>query len=312
MNSIRVRAYCSSANLGSGFDIVAVALDAYYDEVALNVKEGDGRVRIVDVIGPYSSYVDIKCNTVKYALEYMIKRYDLNVNVDVKLWKGIPVGYGLGSSGASAAAAVKALDEVLKLRLDVNELVKAAGEGERASAGEPHYDNVSASLLGGFIAILSHNPLKVTSVGKPNVKFILVTPKVKVPPRKTEIMRKVLPKSVGLKDHVHNTSYLTALILGILRNNHELLRLGMRDDIVEPARSKAVPCYDKVRSSMLKHGITGIALSGAGPSIIILYDESYDYNTIVNMLINTYRECNVDVDVKLTRPSIGAEVVGYR
>ena len=69
---MRFRAYCSSANLGPGFDVAAVALDAFYDEVELRVEEGSGRAFVEEVSGPHSRHVSRTRNTAEAAVEHLL------------------------------------------------------------------------------------------------------------------------------------------------------------------------------------------------------------------------------------------------
>ena len=79
----------------------------------------------------------------------------------------------MGSSAASAAAAVVAFDKLYNLRLKGNTLVEFAGVGEKASAGSIHYDNVAASVLGGFV-IVKTNPLDVIRIDPPSDSYNFV------------------------------------------------------------------------------------------------------------------------------------------
>ncbi|MEM4568031.1 MAG: homoserine kinase, partial [Sulfolobales archaeon] len=161
MVRVRARSYCSSANLGSGFDVVAVALDAYYDEVEVEVvRGGSGSVVLESVGGVFAELVDRDINTSVAAAKELLKFVGVdNVDVSIRLWKGIPPSAGLGGSGASAVATIKAVMTALDLELSHNEIIEIAGRAEAVVAGEPHYDNVSASLLGGLVFVLSSNPV---------------------------------------------------------------------------------------------------------------------------------------------------------
>lgn len=308
MKNIKVRAYCSSANLGPGFDIVAVALDAFYDEVEVSVKNGRGDIRVTLVEGPYSSRVDPEKNTAIEALKYIISKYDLKVDVELKIWKGIPVGLGLGSSGATAAASVKALSELLGAPSSIEELIEAAGEGERVSAGEPHYDNVSASVLGGLVLLYSTKPLRVASF-KIGGCFVLGIPLVETPENKTKLMRSVLPREVELKKMVYNTSRLTALLVGLLTGDLETAGRGMEDIIVEAARAPLIPCYAKVKEEAFNAGALGVALSGAGPSIIALSKSKEEALIIASAMKKAYESCGLEAITKIAYPAPGAHVV---
>lgn len=303
-----VKAFCSSANLGSGFDVVAVALDAFYDIVEVIVESGEGNVTVSSVEGPYADSSMIINNTAKRAVEYALSILNIPVDVELKIWKGIPVSLGLGSSGASAAAAVKALVEALNINLSTNEQVVIAGMGEEISAGEPHYDNVAASLLGGLTVIYSQKPLKVAKFNIGGY-FVVAVPLVKTPPNKTAYMREVIPVSVGLKAVVFNTSKLAALLTGFLNGNLKIAGMGMDDVIVEPFRSRYVPCYSEVKKAALKAGAYGVAISGAGPSIVALAGTKKEACNIARAVKCAYENRGLKVMVRIANPAPGASVM---
>ncbi|HFC49676.1 MAG TPA: homoserine kinase [Thermofilum sp.] len=299
----RARAYCSSANLGSGFDVLAVALDAYYDEVWAEAEPAEQtRVEVVEVVGPYSAGVPRESNTAQIAVESLMRKLNVYARVELGIWKGVPVGSGLGSSGAAAAAAVVAVIKALNLEVSRDIAAKAAGEGERGSAEEPHYDNSSASLFGGIAVIYSLDPLKVYSFSPTKeLQFVIAIPRVDLGDKKTKKMRSVLPRSITLKSHVEASAKLAALILGLQLGDPELVGIGMKDYIVEPRRAPLIPAYHKAASYALEAGAAGISISGAGPSLIALCHDKSD--PIRDALRTAYEEEGIAVDVKKTRPA---------
>ena len=301
---MRFRAYCSSANLGPGFDVAAVALDAFYDEVELRVEEGSGRVFVEEVSGPHSRHVSRTRNTAEAAVEHLLSKLSLDVDVYMKVWKGVPVGRGLGSSGATAAAAVGGVSKALSLEVPVEVLVEAAGAGEEVSAGSPHYDNVSASLLGGFVIIYSTKPLRVVRF-EVDATFVLAVPKVKPPKGKTKLMREVLPKEVSVESLVHNVGRAMALTAGLLSGDPELAGRGMHDVVVEPARAPLIPCYREVREAALEAGALGVAVSGAGPSMLALVRGPEEASRVSKAVAEAYRRCGVEAETVVAKPAPG-------
>ena len=90
----------------------------------------------------------------------------------------------MGSSAASAAATAVAFNKLFNLKLDGNSLVEFAGSGEKASAGTVHYDNVAASVLGGFV-IVKTNPLDVIRIEPPkNLRMCVAIPNLMFQKRK--------------------------------------------------------------------------------------------------------------------------------
>src|SRR4029077_7476756 len=152
MDQIRVDAPASSANLGPGFDVFALALDSPRDTVSLRFGSGSGgrapSVKMASVTGLNVPRSEAENGACVVCLE-MAKHLGIKKEIVVELEKRVPIGLGMGSSGASAAAAAVAMNELLGLGLSSDELIFYAGKGEAVTSGSPHYDNVSASILGG-------------------------------------------------------------------------------------------------------------------------------------------------------------------
>ena len=312
MRRALVRAYMSSANLGPGFDVLAVALDAFYDELEVRIV-GEGLSKIsLSVGGKYGSQVPAgEDNAVLAPIEKALAIAGEKLQLEVTLNKGVPPGRGLGSSGASSAAAAKAVNEILGGVFSDSELVYIAGEGERKVSGEPHYDNVSASLLGGFVLVSPGESVRASRIpGGEGFSFLLAIPEIQVPPKKTGHARSVIPRQVSLTDYIANSSSLAKLILGIVTNNPRLAGEGMNDRIIEPAREKAglIPLYSEVKSNALKAGAYGAVVSGAGPSILILADREI-HRELGNMLTEIYAKRGYKATIVSATPAPGARVI---
>lgn len=307
------RAYMSSANLGSGFDVVAVALDSYWDSVEVRVSEGSGNVVLSEVEGPFSPYVPRGSdNIVVRALDLAFKAFNIEgVDVEVRLWKGIPVSSGLGGSGASAIAAIAALMGALRASLDRIRVAEVAGLAEASVAGEPHFDNVTASSLGGLVLLLSSKPpILARRLEARGLSFIVSTPLVKPVEGKTGLMRKVIPRTLDLSVHVESSARLSALLYGLALGDVEALARGLEDVVVEPARSKYVPCYDIVRSYARRGGAIGSVISGAGPSMVSIAMAGDKAMEVASWVKRAYRDCGVEVLVRTANiaPGVSVEV----
>lgn len=300
------RAFSSSANLGSGFDAVAVALDAFYDQVRISLQEGRREVVVESVEGPEAEGVDARENTAVYAGMSLLEGEGLNYSVRVRVWKGIPLSAGLGGSGATAAAVVAGINDLLGLKLSPEALVYYAGEGERASAGSPHYDNVAASLLGG-LAIVSRTRrgLKVLTLPV-KASFVLGIPVERgVASRKTEAMRRLLPKSVPFEDFATEKGLLALLVGGLATGDLEAAGLGMDDLVVTGARSPHVPCFRELREEAYVAGALGLAISGAGPTVIALTRGEEEQHSIVEAFKRAYSQCGVRAVTRVARTASG-------
>jgi len=304
MQSVIARAPCSTANLGPGFDVFGLALDAYYDEIQLT-KEGN---KII-IESSDSVPLEPEKNSAGLVIKEMSKKFKIKSGLRIKIKKGVPAGFGMGSSAASAAAAAIAFDALFGLGLDQNTLVKFAGMGERASAGSIHYDNVSASVLGGFV-IVRTDPLDVIRIDPPkDLVLCIAIPKIIVPKKKTEVSRGVLPQQVKLSDYVKNLSNASAITVGFIKKDVELIGHSIKDIIVEPARKHLIPGFDKVKINALREGALGVTISGAGPSIISFTSKSADHSKICKAMEKGFASANTKCTTIICRPSKGAFVL---
>jgi len=303
MRKTAVRAYSSSANLGPGFDVLAVALRAFYDTVEIRLTgEGISSIRVM-VRGEYRERIpEGEGNAVIGPITRALEEAGEKLQLEVIIEKGVPPGKGLGSSGASSAAAAKAINELLGGVFKEDELVYLAGEGERIASGEPHYDNVSASLLGGFVIVTPGERVSAKRIGGgEGFEFLLVIPETPTPGKKTGVARSVIPRQVPLKDHVRNSSNLAKLVYGIAVGDPRLAGEGMEDHIVETARASSglIPLYQEVKKRAKELGAYGVAVSGAGPSILILAERDL-HRAIGEEVVKLYMERGYSVKVLST------------
>ncbi|WP_428326121.1 homoserine kinase [Nitrosopumilus sp.] len=300
-SKITVKAPSSTANLGPGFDVFGLAVDAFYDEVTLT-KTKSGIVIVTDDAIPTNP----ENNTAGLVIKNMKKEFKIKSGIEIKIKKGVPAGFGMGSSAASAAASAVALDKLFGLKLDGNSLVEYAGYGEKASAGAVHYDNVAASVLGGFV-IVKTNPLQVTRIDPPtNLRMCVAVPKLDVPKKKTKVSRGVIPKKIKLTDSILNLSNATTIVAGFMKKDPELIGSSIKDVIVEPARQHMIPGFVKVKRNALKAGALGVTISGAGPSVIAFSKSSADLKKISSAMSKGFASTNTKCQTVICKPSKGA------
>ena len=301
VSKVTVRAPSSTANLGPGFDTFGLAIDAFYDEVTLTkIKKG------VTIITDDNIPTNPENNTAGLVVKNMKKKLKIKSGVQIQIKKGIPAGFGMGSSAGSAAATAVAFGKLFKIKLNSNQLVEFAGFGEKASAGTIHYDNVAASVLGGFV-IVKTNPLNVITIDSPmNLRMCVAVPKIVVPKKKTKVSRGVIPKKVKLVDAVLNLSNASAIVAGFMKKDPELIGNSIKDVIVEPARQHMIPGYEKVKQNALKAGAYGVTISGAGPSVIAFSKSSFDLKKISNAMSKGFKTANIECQTIICKPSKGA------
>lgn len=304
MHSVTAKAPSSTANLGPGFDVFGLALDAFYDTIILT-KQKSGITIITDDSIPVSPTK----NTAGLVVQYMQKKFKTKGGIQIKIKKGVPAGFGMGSSAASAAATAIAFDKLFGLKLNGNTLVECAGVGERASAGSIHYDNVSASVLGGFV-IVRTKPLDVIKILPPSdLRLVVAVPKMIVPAKKTEVSRSVVPKQIPLTDSVTNLSNAAAIVAGFVQKDSELIGKSIQDVIVEPSRAHLIPGFATVKKNALKAGALGVTISGAGPSVISFATKKSNLNRIASAMKNGFASAKTECTVVICKPSNGAKTI---
>ncbi|HDO41628.1 MAG TPA: homoserine kinase [Candidatus Bathyarchaeota archaeon] len=309
LSMVEAIAPATSANLGAGFDVFGVALDALFDRVLVE-KIADKKVIEISVEGEGAEEIprETERNTAGIVAKELLKFSGKEYGLRIKIHKGVKPGSGLGSSAASAAATAIAVNELLGLELNQIQLIEFAALGEIASAGAPHADNVSAAILGDFIVITSRKPLEVLKLKLPsNVKFALVIPEIKF---NTSLARSVLPKKIDLSSMVYNVSRAATFIAGIALNNIEVMGRGMTDTVIEPARAHLIPGLNQVKKKALDAGAVGVTISGAGPSIIALVDsKKADAEKIALSMEEAFRELGVKSRSLCAKPGLGAKII---
>jgi homoserine kinase len=312
MKSCIASAPSSTANLGPGYDVFGLALDALEDTVKITKVAGkEGRINI-EMESEVAIPSDPHSNSVGLVVRKMAREFGITDNLDVHVKKGIPAGYGMGSSAASAAAAAVAFNRLYSLKIRKEALVEYAAEGEIASAGAKHYDNVSASLIGGFVISNINQETTVPEFVRldPPKDLVLVVcvPSIPVPAKKTEVARMVLPKEVPLRSVVYNVSGASTVVAGFALKDVEVIAKGINDVIVEPARKHLIPGYDSVRRNALEAGALAVTISGAGPSMIAVLKTGRKAKKVAAAMAAGFKEAGVESRAYTCKPSDGARV----
>lgn len=311
MKSCSAAAPCSTANLGPGYDVFGLALDAFEDKVKVSRASSDGEGRISIKNSDQAIPSTPESNSAGLVAKKMMQDFGISYNTEIEVTKGVPTGYGVGSSAASAAAAAMAFNTLYDLKIDKNRLVEYAAEGEVASAGTKHYDNVSASLLGGFVICrIASDRLQFTRLEPPkDLVLVVAVPWLEVPKKKTEVARSVLPKVVPLKDVVHNISGAATIVAGFALKDVETITKGIDDAIIEPARKHLIPGYNSVKQNAISAGALAVTISGAGPSMIAFLKTSKNAKTVAAAMVKGFKETGIESRTFVCRASKGARLL---
>jgi homoserine kinase len=310
-SSVTVSAPSTSANLGPGFDVFALALDAFRDEVKVELVSEPGVRILLAETSEKPIPIDPEHNSAGPPALEALRRIMLDQGLEITIKKNIPVAKGLGSSAASAAACAYALDQLLNLQLSFNELIELASLGEKVVSGSSHADNVAAAILGGFTIVYSYNPVEAISLALPaNLEIALAIPEIEIGTFKTRMARAVLPESVPLPDLVYNVGKASAIVAALLLGDIKLLRNAMIDRIIEPVRGNLVKGYAAVRKSALDAGCAGVAISGAGPTMIALVDAAeIDAFQVAKAMAEAFEENSIQARAIACKPTYGARLI---
>lgn len=299
--TVKAFAPASVANVSCGFDVLAFAIDGPGDHVELTLSDEPG-VRIKTITGdggklPKEPAVE---NTAGRAVLAMLEDRDLSdkTGVNIHIDKQMPLGSGMGSSAASAVAAVVALNGLLDEPYEKRDLLQFALEGEMAASGSPHADNVSASLMGGFTLVRSQSPLDVIQLHVPKELVAAVFhPHISINTKNTRL---ILRKSVQMSSAVKQWGNVGGLIAGLYTEDYELISRSMEDHIVEAARSILIPGFEEMKECALENGALGFSISGAGPSVFALCrsaDTARSIGTEITKILDTF---NLKVDTYIS------------
>jgi homoserine kinase len=243
----------SSANLGPGFDCLAVALDLRNEVV---VRRGEGTWVSVGVFGETADGVPTDATNL-FVRAFAATGAD-PAGLEIVMQNRIPFARGLGSSAATIAAGVA---------------VGLAWQGREddplpaAAALEGHPDNVAAALLGGVtLAWTGGAGVRALRLGDPAVELVAVMAADELA---TERARAALPAQVAHADAVHTAARAALLVAALEQGRTDALADALDDRLHEPYRAPLVPLLAAVRERIVGLPAFGATLSGAGPSVLV-------------------------------------------
>jgi homoserine kinase len=255
----------TSANLGAGFDVLALALDLGNRIAVRAVDPGRGAPVEVRVRGEGAGQLPTDGrNRFVACLERGLAAAGVpasGVGWRVDMDNRIPVARGLGSSASATVAALVAADALTDGGLGQDRIL------ELATHIEGHGDNAAAALLGGLCVVTPHGsrPTAVRITPPADLRVVLFIPDR---PLSTAAMRTVLPESVPFRDAVHNVGAAALAVAALATGRLELLGPATVDRLHEPYRAAAYPELPELVSAAREGGALGACLSGAGSTVI--------------------------------------------
>ncbi|MFW5976424.1 MAG: homoserine kinase [Bacillota bacterium] len=276
----------TSANLGCGFDSLGVALNLYNRFVFQ--KNNIKNIEIEIINSDEKMNIPLEKNLVYIALKKLFNKVGCNLSgIKVVEYSNIPLARGLGSSATAIIGGLIGGNYYLGNPLSHKEIIELALEIE------DHPDNIVPALVGGMVInILDKKDINYKKIKLENdLKIILVIPDFEL---ETSKLRKVLPDKVRLKDAVFNHSRTALLTSVFIDKDWNKLGLAMQDKLHQQYRAKLIPGFNEVINKGYQSGALGIALSGAGPTIIVFSKNNCDL--IGNEMVNTFK--NYDITSK--------------
>jgi homoserine kinase len=256
------------SNVAAGFDVLGFALDQPGDVVIATLADGHGAT-IAAVRGDDGRLPrEAGRNTASAAANALLTALGTRQGVALELHKGLPLASGVGSSGASAVAAVVAVNELLGRAASLDLMLRCAMAGEQAGCGAVHPDNVAPALYGGFVLARSADPPDIVRLPVPaGLSCAVLHPAIEV---HTGSARALLGDTVPLRAAVRQWANLGALVSALYSGDLALLSRALEDHVAEPKRAGLVPGFHAIKSAALEAGALGCSLSGSGPSMFAL------------------------------------------
>lgn len=307
---IKVFAPASIGNIGAGFDVLGAAIMQPGDiVVARRVPESGLHFQLHHSSTPVPAS---SSNVAAHVAQLIIDECRPSFGIALTLHKKMPVGSGLGSSGASCAAAALAVNALLTKPLSKYDLLSFAVEGERIASGTAHADNVAPSLLGGICLIRHYHPLEVIKLPiKNNLFWVVAHPHMII---ETRGARGILPKSILLSTASSQLGNIGGLIIGLMTGNKELAGRSIEDHLAEPARAPLIPGFYDVKQAALQSGALGFSISGSGPSVFAVTPSLLIAKQVAHNIKTTFaRSAKLKCDIYISRINQqGAKIIGRK
>ena len=306
MKKLMVFAPMTVGNMGCGFDVLGMAMDGTGD--VLEMAVGEGSSISIENESNVSLPDDIEKNVITPAIRSFLLKYGKQLSVKVKVLKKILPGSGIGSSAASSAAAVFALNELTGRPFSGKQLVEFAMDGEKLISGSRHADNVAPALLGGVVLVRQNEPLDIVSLPVPdNFYCAAVHPHITVTTREG---RSVLPQQIPLHDAITQWGNVGSLVAGLALGDMQLVGRSIKDVVAEPYRKRFIPQFDELKQSLMQAGALAASISGSGPSVFAVSDSMAAAEKLTKVMKQHFAALGIESDVYASKVSAtGARVI---
>ena len=301
MNSIKVFSPASVSNVCCGFDVLGFSIEGLGDEIIIKKSNSKG-IKIKRVTG-YKVPDEIKKNTASVASQALLDYLGVDDGFDIEIKKNIKPGSGIGSSAASAVGAVYGINKILGNPLRKEDLLKFAMQGEFISSKTAPADNVASALHGGLILVNNRENYNIINLPVPdNLLAVVHHPLIEI---KTSESRSVLPKTVDINIASQQLASIAGFIHSLHTDNFDLMRLILKDYLVEQYRVDHVPLFREIKKIADSNNVICCSISGSGPSVFSLVN-SYDKAKELKLIFDkTYSKNNIKFNSYITSLNSG-------
>lgn len=290
VSGIRIRVPASTANLGPAFDAAGLALQLYLRVTAWRLEQGES---VIDFRGKDAHLVPCDAtNLIWQTMMDVAGRFGRRLtSFAMRVENEIPITKGLGSSASASLAAVAAADFLCGLNMSREEWL------EIATACEGHPDNTAPALYGGLVSSVAGETLLCSRAAFPSEwTVVAVTPDCELETRKA---RSVLPAEIPYRDAVFNLQRVAFLISQLVQGRRGGIREAMRDRLHQSYREPLMPGLKEILEMEDQPGLIGIALSGAGPTVVALADSGA--NEIAEKMCAVFRTRGLSAEARLLK-----------
>jgi len=296
---LRVFAPASVANVAVGYDVLGFALDKPGDELVVREGSKPGLV-IKSIHGNSGLSKEIHKNTAGYAAFRLMESLGYEKEaVEIELYKKMGIGTGLGSSAASAVAGVFAVNEFFGRPYSKDQLLRFATDAEQIADGSWHADNVAPSLLGSIILIRDNASMDYVKLPVPDgLRVVILYPKISVLTKKS---RAILKQEISLDLHIKQGANLGAFVAALYKSDLALMSRSLTDHIIEPQRAGLIPHFAALKALAMESHALACSISGAGPSIFALTDNTVKADNILNVWTRFMSDKAMDFDVFISK-----------
>lgn len=298
----RITVPATTANIGPGFDAMGLALNLF---LSIDVESLDSNEQRIVWSDPNIEPLSDDKNLILISLMTTLRRLNMeSLGFELKIRDcQIPLSRGLGSSASAIVAGIVAANELAGRKMSQKDII------DWATDLEGHPDNVVPAILGGMsVSFQADSAVYTTQVPVPNqLGFAVMIPDFEL---STKLAREALPESYSKADCIHNLSRAAFLVASFNNGSLEGLREALNDKVHQPYRISLIRDGEHVLKKVQEIGAVGEFISGAGPTLIALYDKSNeDFKSRLSNELESLSDNWTLLDLDVCRQGVTVEVI---